>query len=484
MAYEISVDPKRVVKPVSRYIYGHFTEHLGRCIYGGIYEEGSPLSDHRGFRKDVLEAIKKIKVPILRWPGGNFVSNYHWEDGIGPKDQRPVRFDLAWQQEETNRFGTDEFIEYCREIGAEPYICTNLGTGTMDEALRWLEYCNGKGNTYYAQLRRKYGHAEPYNVKFWGIGNEMYGEWQVGHMTADEYARVAREYAKWMKVFDPSIKTIAVGCDYDSEWNLKVLNQAGDVFDYISYHFYTGSEDYYQTVSTVYLLEERLIGLKKLIDASRAKKRKDIRIVLDEWNVWYRVMDNKLEEPYDLTDGIFACGTLIMLQRISDIVPIANLAQLVNALGAIHTEKNGMILTPVYKAFELITNHSGEKLVETVVETETYDVQGTMFYHKIPFSVSEAKFLDATTTVSEDEKRLYLTIVNYNKDNELRCPIRIRGLSRKNANVYVLNGPDVKARNTLEKPNVVDITHRTLTVDEEFVFTFEPHSCTVIEIER
>ncbi|AEH51197.1 alpha-N-arabinofuranosidase [Pseudothermotoga thermarum] len=483
MAYEISVNPSKTVKPVSKYIYGHFTEHLGRCIYGGIYEEGSPLSDHRGFRKDVLEAIKKIKVPILRWPGGNFVSNYHWEDGIGPKDQRPVRFDLAWQQEETNRFGTDEFIEYCREIKAEPYICVNLGTGTLDEALHWLEYCNGKGNTYYAQLRRKYGHPEPYNVKFWGIGNEMYGEWQVGHMTADEYARVAKEYAKWMKVFDPSIKTIAVGCD-DHEWNLKVLNQAGDVFDYISYHFYTGSENYYETVSTVYLLEQRLIGLKRLIETSRTKRRNEIKIALDEWNVWYRVMDNKLEEPYDLTDGIFACGVLIMLQRISDIVPIANLAQLVNALGAIHTEKNGIILTPVYKAFELIVNHSGEKLVETIVETETYDIEGKMFYFKTPFKVYDAKLLDATATISEDGKKLYLAVVNYNKDSEIRCPIKIKGCGKKQAKVYVLNGPDIKARNTLEKPNVVDIVEKTTIVDEEFEFTFEPHSCTVIEVER
>lgn len=484
MGYGIVVNPSKIVKPVSRYIYGHFTEHLGRCIYGGLYEEGSKLSDHRGFRKDVLEAIKRIKVPILRWPGGNFVSNYHWEDGIGPKDQRPTRFDLAWQQEETNRFGTDEFIEYCREINAEPYLCVNLGTGTLDEALHWLEYCNGRGNTYYAQLRRKYGHIEPYNVKFWGIGNEMYGEWQVGHMTADEYARIAREYAKWMKVFDPSIKTIAVGCDYDNEWNLKVLNQAGDVFDYISYHFYTGSENYYETVSTVYLLEERLIGLKKLIDTSRAKRKKDIKIVLDEWNVWYRVMDNKLEEPYDLTDGIFACGVLIMLQRISDIVPIANLAQLVNALGAIHTEKDGIVLTPIYKAFELIVNHSGEKLVETLVETETYDIEGTMFYHKIPFSVSRAKYLDATATISEDGKKLYLIVVNYDKDREISCPIHIKGIGQMNADVYVLNGPDIKARNTLEKPSVVDITRKTVTVNDEFVFTFEPHSCTVIEITK
>lgn len=482
MAYGIMVNPRKVLKPVSRYIYGHFTEHLGRCIYGGIYEEGSPLSDERGFRKDVLEAVKRIKVPILRWPGGNFVSNYHWEDGIGPKDQRPVRFDLAWQQEETNRFGTDEFIEYCREIGAEPYICVNLGTGTLDEALHWLEYCNGKGNTYYANLRRKYGHPEPYNVKFWGIGNEMYGEWQVGHMTADEYARAAKEYAKWMKVFDPSIKTIAVGCD-DPEWNLKVLNVAGGVIDYISYHFYTGSEDYYQTVSTVYLLKERLMGVKKLIDMSSAPRKREIKIVLDEWNVWYRVMDNKLEEPYDLKDGIFACGVLLLLQRMSDIVPIANLAQLVNALGAIHTEKNGLYLTPVYKAFELIVNHSGEKLVETRVETETYDVEGVMFFTKIPFSITNVPYLDATATISEDGKRLYIGVVNYKKEEEIRCPVKVEGLGRKEAKAFILTGPSVDAKNTMERPNVVDITVENLTVDSEFVYTFRPFSCTVIEVE-
>ncbi|HBF11012.1 alpha-N-arabinofuranosidase [Thermotoga neapolitana] len=482
MAYRIVVDPKKIVKPISRHIYGHFTEHLGRCIYGGIYEEGSPLSDERGFRKDVLEAVKRIKVPNLRWPGGNFASNYHWEDGIGPKDQRPVRFDLAWQQEEPNRFGTDEFIEYCREIGAEPYICINMGTGTLDEALHWLEYCNGKGNTYYAQLRRKYGHSEPYNVKFWGIGNEMWGEWQIGHMTADEYARAAKEYTKWMKVFDPTIKAIAVGCD-DPIWNLKVLQEAGDVIDYISYHFYTGSDDYYETVSTVYLLKERLIGVKKLIDTVEVARKRGVKIALDEWNVWYRVSDNKLEEPYDLKDGIFACGVLVLLQKMSDIVPLANLAQLVNALGAIHTEKDGLILTPVYKAFELIVNHSGEKLVKTHVESETYSVEGVMFINKMPFSVENVPFLDAAASVSEDGKKLVIAVVNYRKEDALKVPIRVEGLGQKKATVYTLTGPDVNARNTMENPNVVDITSETITVDTEFEHTFKPFSCSVIEIE-
>ena len=162
---------------ISRHIYGHFAEHLGRCIYGGVFDEGSPLSDERGYRLDVLEAAKDLRMPILRWPGGNFVSGYHWTDGIGPREERPRKTELAWFSEESNRFGTDEFIEYCRLMGTEPYICVNMGTGTMDEAQAWVEYCNGTSDTYWANLRRANGHEEPYNVKYWGLGNEMYGEW-------------------------------------------------------------------------------------------------------------------------------------------------------------------------------------------------------------------------------------------------------------------------------------------------------------------
>jgi len=481
--YSVMVNPGRITKAVSRYIYGHFIEHLGRCIYGGIYEEGSPLSDERGFRKDVMEAVKKLKVPILRWPGGNFASNHHWEDGIGPKDQRPARFDLAWRSVETNRFGTDEYIEYCREIGAEPYICVNLGTGTLDEALRWLEYCNGEENTYYVNLRRKYGHMEPYGVKFWGIGNEMYGEWQVNRMNADEYAKIAKEYAKWMKVLDPSIKTVAVGCD-DPEWNLRVLDVSGPHTDYISYHFYTGSEDYYETVSTVYLLKERLLGLKKLIDMSRVSKNGQIKIALDEWNVWYRVAEEGLEEPYELKDGLFACGVLITLQKMSDIVPIANLAQLVNALGAIHTESDGLYLTPVYKAFELLANHSGQNLVETHIETKTYDIDGRMFFTKTPFELGDVPYMDASATVSVDGKKLYLAVVNYKKEDAVKVSITIKGMDEKIARAYVLSGPDVHARNSLDHPNVVDIACEHIKVGSQFTHVFKPFSCTVIEIER
>ena len=192
----ISIDLDRRIGTVDPRIFGQFIEHLGRCIYGGIYDEGSPLSDARGFRLDVLEAARPLRFPVLRWPGGNFVSGYHWQDGVGPVDQRPRRSELAWYAEESNRFGTNEFIEYCRELGTEPFICVNMGSGTMDEAQAWVEYCNGTGNTYWASLRREHGHPEPHRVRYWGLGNEMYGSWQIGNLNAHDYVKRARA-SRW-----------------------------------------------------------------------------------------------------------------------------------------------------------------------------------------------------------------------------------------------------------------------------------------------
>jgi alpha-L-arabinofuranosidase len=200
---KIAVSPARRIGRIDRNVFGGFVEHLGRCIYGGLYDEGSPLSDSHGFRKDVLGLLRELRMGVLRWPGGNFVSNYHWTDGIGPKNDRPRRPELAWGGEEPNRFGTDEFLAYCSELGTEPYICLNMGTGTLREALDWVEYCNGAGDTHWANLRRAGGHEEPYRVRYWGLGNEMYGEWQVGAVSAEEYVREATRWARAIKMLDP-----------------------------------------------------------------------------------------------------------------------------------------------------------------------------------------------------------------------------------------------------------------------------------------
>src|SRR5262245_25590689 len=236
----IGIDLARRIGTVDRRIFGNFIEHLGRCIYGGLYDEGSRLADARGFRTDVLDAARPLRIPVLRWPGGNFVSGYHWLDGVGPKDARPRRSDLAWYAEESNRFGTDEFIEYCRVLGTDPFICVNMGSGTMDEAQAWVEYCNGTGNTSWAQLRRRHGHAEPYRVRYWGLGNEMYGSWQIGNLNAHDYVKKARAFAAVMKRTDPSIQLVSCGQNGWSEWDEIVLSGLAEFVDFHSIHLYTG----------------------------------------------------------------------------------------------------------------------------------------------------------------------------------------------------------------------------------------------------
>ncbi|MGH2371713.1 MAG: alpha-N-arabinofuranosidase, partial [Chloroflexota bacterium] len=287
----ITVDAGREIGRINRNIFGHFIEHLGRCVYGGVYEPDSPLADERGFRADVLETMKHVGVPNLRWPGGNFASAYHWEDGVGPREARVPRFDLSWRALEPNTFGTDEFLAYAAELGAEPYICVNTGSGTLDEAARWVEYCNLPVERFpsrHALMRAQNGHPDPYGAKLWGIGNEVYGSWQVGHAGPDGYARKCREYAYFMRAVDPSIKLVAVGADLP-EWDETVLKLAGDAVDYISIHQYHGSEDYLATVGAAAYVEQRLALLGSVIDSARRTLAREtpVQIAMDEWNVCY-----------------------------------------------------------------------------------------------------------------------------------------------------------------------------------------------------
>jgi alpha-N-arabinofuranosidase len=220
----IDLDVRRSLGTLDRRVFGGFVEHLGRCIYGGLYEEGSPLSDDRGFRLDTLALLKELRVSVLRWPGGNFVSNYHWQDGVGPKDGRPVRPELAWGGIESNRFGTDEFVAYCSELGAEPYICLNMGSGSLEEALAWVEYCNSGRRTYWADRRRANGHEEPYGVTWWGLGNEIYGPWQVGALSAEEYVAEATRWARAIRMIDPNVKLVSCGEVGWTEWDRIVID--------------------------------------------------------------------------------------------------------------------------------------------------------------------------------------------------------------------------------------------------------------------
>jgi alpha-L-arabinofuranosidase len=232
----ILIDPSHSLGSVDRKVFGGFVEHHGRCIYGGLYEEDSPLADARGFRTDVLDLLRGLRLGVLRWPGGNFVSNYHWTDGIGPKVARPRRPELDWRGEESNTFGTDEFLLYCAELGTEPYICLNMGTGTLEEALAWVEYCDGAGDTAWARRRRQNGRAEPYQVHYWGLGNEMYGDWQVGALSADEYVRTATRWARAIRMLDPQAKLVSCGMHGWNDWDRVVGDELAPLVDYHSLH--------------------------------------------------------------------------------------------------------------------------------------------------------------------------------------------------------------------------------------------------------
>lgn len=459
---------------IDRNIYGHFIEHLKRCVYGGIFEEDSPLSDENGFRKDVLEAVKKLNVPVLRWPGGNFASNYHWLDGIGPKEKRPKKLDTAWMAEDNNHFGTEEFLKYCRLVRTEPYICLNLGTGTLEEALGWVEYCNYDGGTYFANLRRKNGQEKPHKVKYWGLGNEIYGRWQHGHCSAKEYAAKAREYSHFIKKIDPEIKTIAVGAD-NPDWDIEVIKTAGEEIDYISIHFYSRETDYFKVVGLPYYIDKRLNLLESsiLIGESYIKREKPIEIAFDEWNMWRKELDE--EENYTLFDGLFACGFFHILHRHCKRVTMANLAQLVNLLGAIHTTKDKILLTPIYYAFLLYSNNTGKFLLDSAVKSEKYEFE----YNDE--KIKDVPFVDVSAT--EDEKNIYIAVINRDT-KKTDGKIEIEKKVKKKGEILTMTGKSPEVMNTIKKEEVKIEKENYNNFSEKFNFVFPPHSVTILKIEK
>jgi alpha-L-arabinofuranosidase len=490
----IGIDLARRIATVDRRIFGNFIEHLGRCIYGGIYEEGSPLSDARGFRKDVLEAVRPLRVPLLRWPGGNFVSGYHWVDGVGPKDQRPRRTELAWYAEESNRFGTLDFIAYCREIGAEPFICVNMGSGTMDEAQAWVEYCNGTGNTSWANLRRQHGHPEPLRVKYWGLGNEMYGSWQIGNLNAHDYVKKARGFATLMKRTDPSIVLIGCGQNGWSEWDEIVLGGLADLIDFHSIHLYTGSADHYTTVFSSHQAERAVRICAALIERVRAAQRiaHPIHIAFDEWNVWWRTRSHEdrvggVEERYTLTDALAVATYLNGFIRHCDTVKIANLAQLVNAIAPVFTSPTGLFLQTIYHPLRLYAEHTREIGLDVHVSGETYALapaQETGSEGRVHHVAELGPFtlLDAAASCDAAGRQVTLAVVNRDAARAHQATIDLGGASAAgDLAIAEVNGPDVRAMNTFERPRAVEAAERTGSAKgSRFEYEFPAHSITVL----
>ncbi|MBV8552386.1 MAG: hypothetical protein JOY54_13870 [Acidobacteriaceae bacterium] len=481
----VRIDTNRINGQIDPKIYGNFTEMLGRCIYGGIYDPGSPLSDSRGFRKDVLKAVEELHVPLLRWPGGNFSSNYHWRDGIGPRDQRPARLELAWGTLESNEFGTDDFLTYCEQIKTEPYLCANLGTGTWDEAQQWVEYCNFPGKTAVTELRRKNGREQPWGVKYWGLGNEMDGPWQMGHRSAEDYGKFALEAAKMMKWTDPTIKLVAAGSSNFGPnadwvgWNRTVLQYLKDHADYLSLHTYVGNSqnNFAEFMASTLEVTDRIKVAEGIIQAATANSKRKIYIAYDEWNVWYRARGEGkekgreiLEEHYNLEDALVIAMFLNTFINNAQIVKIANFAQLVNVIAPIFTSKNGLFLQTIYYPLQLFASNSFGNSLELSVEAPTYSTQK---HPAVPYLDISAAFNQGT---------LVLNVVNRHATEALPATFELEDKQFAGAfEAAEVNGPDSKAENNFDSSPVKTVTKSTDASGTRLRYTFPPHSFTMLK---
>ena len=467
---QIIVDKYFLTGKTDKRIYGSFIEHLGRAVYEGIYQEGSPLSDEQGFRKDTLELVKELQVPIVRYPGGNFVSGFHWEDSVGPKAQRPSRTDLAWGVIETNQFGLNEFMDWSKKAGSDVMMAVNLGTRGPEDAKNLLEYCNFKGGTYYSDLRKAHGYEQPHDIKLWCLGNEMDGAWQMGHKTAAEYGRVAAETARLMKFMDPEVETVACGSSKlempsFGSWEYTVLDEAYDEVDYLSLHQYFGnaSGDTADFLASSKGMDDFISGVVSICDAVKVKKhgKKQINLSFDEWNVWYHSIEqdrklekwvqapHQLEDVYNFEDALLVGSMLITLLRHADRVKIACMAQLVNVIAPIMTSDTGAWRQTIFYPYMLTSVFGRGTVLNTQVLTPVYESK----------TYGEAPYLDSVCVCDEEKDTLTIFAVNKSLDEDMEVSCDLRQFEGyKIVEHIVLNNDDLQATNTEAQPeNVVPV---------------------------
>ncbi|WP_416799087.1 alpha-N-arabinofuranosidase [Ciceribacter azotifigens] len=471
MRVRVSVHRDFRIGPIDDRLYSAFIEHMGRAIYGGIYEPGHPQADANGFRKDVLKFVQDLKIPAIRYPGGNFVSAYRWEDGIGPREQRPVRLDLAWRSKETNQVGINEFAEWAKMAGIEMMLAVNLGSRGLDDARNFLEYVNFPGGTTLSDLRRSHGATEPHGVRMWCLGNEMDGPWQIGHKTAVEYGRLANETAKAFKAFDATIETVVCGSSNDRmptypEWEREVLEECYENVEYISLHKYFGNNSG-DTLNYFGKIEEtgRYIGtIGGVIDYVKAKKRakNDVRICFDEWNVWYHIREEDgrrikswdwpeapalLEETYNFEDALFVAGLLNEFIRRSDRVRIACIAQLVNVIAPIRAEKNGPAWRQtIYYPYQFASLYGRGTALNVAVDGPTYDC-GT---------ADDVNYLDVAGVHDEEEGIITLFIVNRHLTEAAELDVGLIGFAAPELLLHLtMAGHDLRDGNGPHHPDRV-----------------------------
>jgi alpha-N-arabinofuranosidase len=484
----IEIDVDEIIGEIHPHVYGHFIEHLDGCVYGGLWD-----SERQKFRDDVLALAGELRIPILRYPGGCFADGYHWRDGVGPRDQRPTRFDRAWNVDDPNFFGTDEFIRCCRLLDAEPYLCANFGSGTPEEAAAWVEYCNGPADSEHGALRSRFGRVDPYGVKYWGIGNEICLEGEIGHCDAANYARRYLAFRQAMADVDPGLKFVAVGWHDDiADWNPEVLRVAGGEIDYLAIHHYLPglrrdhgvSEDqlYHAIVAANLDVEKRLAWVVAGLDEAQREHGRRPRIAFDEWNVAppHRHTDDVAENRsyYTMRDGVFAAAFLNSMHRFCRDVTMANLAQLVNLLPAIVAVPGRAWATPVYWAVWLHRRHALELAGRATVECDTFAVPETGNVR----AMDAVPWLDVSPTFDAARSRLGVCVVNRHRTADVRAEIALRGFEPvPDGETWTLSGPDALSRNLAESPDTVAVAHDTLNgLAARFQHTFPAHSATIL----
>jgi alpha-N-arabinofuranosidase len=459
-------------------LFGAFIEHLGRCVYGGIFEPDHPTADEHGFRRDVLELVKELSPTIMRYPGGNFVSGYNWEDGVGPVKDRPTRLDLAWFTTEPNTFGTNEFVDWCKKANIEPMLAVNLGTRDGDAARNLVEYCNHPKGTTLSDLRIQHGWKEPHNIKFWCLGNEVDGHWQMEHKTATEYGRIAHEASKLMSWVDPTIELAVCGSSGRNmptygAWEDEVLEHTFDHVSYISLHTYFNNyaEDLEAFLASPDIMDQFIEEVVAIADSVAARRRSNKRIMLsfDEWNVWYRTRRKRadrvkegwpvappiLEEIYNMEDALVFGGACISLLNHADRVKVACLAQLVNVIAPIMTETGGPAWRQtIFWPFAQMSKLGRGRVLRTKVVSDTYaatyyDPRGAQDLY---FSVPEAPYLKVSAVANEEGG---LTFFLLNRDLKQGVDVKIDARNfgtLKLRSAEELYEQDLKAINTKSEP--------------------------------
>jgi alpha-L-arabinofuranosidase len=510
MRAQLRIDPARVVGPVDPNIYGQFLSRRPGCSEGGLYDPAAPTADEHGIRSDVSAAIADCRPSVIRWPGGCTGTSYRWLDGVGPVAERPKKIDLHFGWPSRYEFGTAEFVAWCRRIGAEPHLNFAMGTGTLEEAAGWVEYCNLDTDTYYANLRRKHGYDQPFGVSYWQLGNENYGSWEIGHATPGEYATQAREWAKTIRRLDRSVKLIAVGggSEDNGQWAWEVVPQVAPWVDYIAFHTYwhpakpgspaalAGADPWHHLLAGPHSAERKIRQLATIVDtvyrsgppaASTGLTPRfwprPLKIACTEWNTMpgTSFMEGypgigSFKPSYHLHDALAVATFGNVLLRHSQVITLATVAQSINVVGLLMVDEEGMWREPPYWAWHMLTNHTGRLAVDAWVESDTFE---STFLR-----LSDLPYLDAAVTLDPDSRRLFLSLVNRHETQPIEVDVRLLDAAIGGGKAHVLFHDDPQAMNSHQSPN--NVRSRTGPAGVEgtmFCYELLPHSYTILELD-